>query len=128
MVGIAYGLKGTADLQRPDTPAESLAGSRSAFFTVAGLTGISAAIVFGLSFDPVTGVAAAVAIALVSAVATEPQWLVFAVARAWFAVSGQLPFRLMHFLEDAYTRGVLRRVGGIYQFRHADLQDHLAER
>jgi len=33
---------------------------------------------------------------------------------------------LMCFLEDARTRGVLRTVGAVYQFRHATLQDHLA--
>ncbi len=33
---------------------------------------------------------------------------------------------LMPFLDDARTRGVLRTVGAVYQFRHATLQDHLA--
>jgi hypothetical protein len=33
----------------------------------------------------------------------------------------------MPFLEDARERGVLRTVGGVYQFRHAMLQDQLAE-
>lgn len=33
----------------------------------------------------------------------------------------------MPFLDDARTRGVLRTVGAVYQFRHATLQDHLAE-
>jgi hypothetical protein len=33
---------------------------------------------------------------------------------------------LMPFLEDARERGVLRTVGGVYQFRHATLQDQLA--
>lgn len=35
---------------------------------------------------------------------------------------------LMPFLEDARERGVLRTVGGVYQFRHATLQDQLAGR
>ncbi len=34
---------------------------------------------------------------------------------------------LMSFLEDARNRGVLRTVGAVYQFRHAILQDQLAE-
>ena len=34
---------------------------------------------------------------------------------------------LMPFLEDARGRGVLRTVGAVYQFRHATLQDQLAE-
>lgn len=37
------------------------------------------------------------------------------------------PFRVMRFLEDASNRGVLRTVGPVYQFRHARLQDRLAE-
>jgi hypothetical protein len=35
--------------------------------------------------------------------------------------------KLMPFLEDARDRGVLRTVGGVYQFRHATLQDQLAD-
>ncbi|MGH3798690.1 MAG: hypothetical protein ACRDTD_00880 [Pseudonocardiaceae bacterium] len=34
---------------------------------------------------------------------------------------------LMPFLEDARGQGVLRTVGGVYQFRHATLQDQLAD-
>ena len=34
----------------------------------------------------------------------------------------------MRFLEDARSRGVLRTVGPVYQFRHARLQDRLAAR
>jgi hypothetical protein len=32
----------------------------------------------------------------------------------------------MTFLDDAHRLGLLRAVGPIYQFRHADLQDYLA--
>jgi hypothetical protein len=38
-----------------------------------------------------------------------------------------VPVRLLRFLDDAYDRGVMRTVGPIYQFRHARLQDRLAE-
>jgi WD40 repeat protein len=34
----------------------------------------------------------------------------------------------MSFLDDAHRLGLLRAVGPIYQFRHADFQDHLAAR
>jgi hypothetical protein len=37
------------------------------------------------------------------------------------------PVCLMRFLEDARERQVLRAVGPAYQFRHARLQDRLAE-
>lgn len=53
-------------------------------------------------------------------------WGRFAIARPVLASSGHLPVRVMHFLEDAYSRGVLRRSGSFYQFRHAQLQDALA--
>jgi transcriptional regulator with XRE-family HTH domain len=52
------------------------------------------------------------------------QWLVF--ARLWLPLTGRLPWRPAAFLDDAYRRGVLRRAGAVYQFRHARLQDHLA--
>ncbi|MGH3720813.1 MAG: hypothetical protein ACRDRI_18595 [Pseudonocardiaceae bacterium] len=37
------------------------------------------------------------------------------------------PIQLMRFLADAHERNVLRTVGPVYQFRHARLQDRLAE-
>ncbi|MGH3709712.1 MAG: NACHT domain-containing protein [Pseudonocardiaceae bacterium] len=54
-------------------------------------------------------------------------WFSFLVARGWLALRGKLPWRLMTFLQDAHQRGVLRQVGAIYQFRHALLQDRLAD-
>ncbi|MDI6104684.1 NACHT domain-containing protein [Actinoplanes sp. NEAU-A12] len=42
------------------------------------------------------------------------------------AVRGRLPWRLTSFLADAHRRGVLRRPGAVYQFRHVLLQDRLA--
>lgn len=51
-------------------------------------------------------------------------WLIRCLA---FAANEWLPWRCMAFLEDAYAKGVLRRAGGAYQFRHAHLQQRLAE-
>lgn len=53
------------------------------------------------------------------------QWI--ALSRIWLPLTGQLPWALPAFLEDAYRRGVLRRAGAVHQFRHARLQDHLAD-
>lgn len=50
-------------------------------------------------------------------------WLLF--TRLWLPLTGRLPLRPKHFLEDAYQRGILRRTGSTYQFRHARLRDHL---
>ncbi|OLR94430.1 helix-turn-helix domain-containing protein [Actinokineospora bangkokensis] len=53
-------------------------------------------------------------------------WLLF--ARLYLPLVGRLPWAVGAFLEDACARGVLRRAGAVYQFRHARLQDHLAAR
>ncbi|GAA5149791.1 hypothetical protein GCM10023321_14150 [Pseudonocardia eucalypti] len=57
--------------------------------------------------------------------ATPPSWLT-AVAAVQLTLRHRTPPDLMHFLDDAHQRGVLRAVGLIYQFRHARLQDRLA--
>lgn len=54
------------------------------------------------------------------------QWIVL--ARIWLPLTGRLPWAVVTFLEDAYQRGVLRQAGAVYQFRHARLQHHLAQR
>jgi hypothetical protein len=53
-------------------------------------------------------------------------WGRFVNVRMWFASRRVLPLRLMAFLRDAYERGVLRRTGPYYQFRHELLQDQAA--
>ncbi len=54
------------------------------------------------------------------------QWVV--IGRIWLPLTGRLPRDTMEFLDDAYDRGVLRRTGAVYQFRHSRLQYHLAQR
>jgi hypothetical protein len=54
-------------------------------------------------------------------------WGGLAITRAWFALTRRLPWRLITFLADAHKRGMLRQVGGVYQFRHARLQNRLVE-
>jgi len=57
----------------------------------------------------------------------QARWGTFAITRCWLALKGQLPWRLMTFLDDAYiNRGVFRQVGAVYQFRHINLQRRLA--
>lgn len=94
---------------------------------VAGLTAGSAytgpirnpallGLVYGLAFALAIGFAGVLSRA----------WGVFLLHRTWLALRGRLPWRLMDFLDDAHRRGILRQAGGVYQFRHALLQDHLA--
>jgi hypothetical protein len=58
---------------------------------------------------------------------TSTAWGRFAVARSYLALRGRVPWRLMAVLADARDRGVLRRVGAGYAFRHERLQAHLAD-
>ncbi|MCC8249478.1 NACHT domain-containing protein [Saccharothrix luteola] len=48
------------------------------------------------------------------------------VTRAGLALTGRLPWAALAFLREAHRAGVLRRVGGVYQFRHVRLRDRLA--
>jgi transcriptional regulator with XRE-family HTH domain len=64
-------------------------------------------------------------VGLATIVAVYP-WPKYIAARAWFALMGRLPWRLMAFLDDAHHLGILRQVGPVYQFRHARLEERLA--
>jgi len=74
----------------------------------------------GLLIGAVFGIATGLAIFLSRA------WGSFILTRAWLAMRGKTPLRLMRFLADAHRRAVLRQAGAVYQFRHARLQDNLA--
>ncbi|MGC4806418.1 NACHT domain-containing protein [Micromonospora sp. DT233] len=84
-----------------------------------GILGLTAAALI----DRRTGLAVAVGAVAASILFTA--WGRFAVARFWFALRGQLPWRTLTFLDDAHRRGVLRQIGGVYQFRHARLAERL---
>ncbi|MGB6165330.1 MAG: hypothetical protein WBF75_22710 [Pseudonocardiaceae bacterium] len=83
--------------------------------------GLWVALVFGLA-SGLVGLGVGVGVAL-----TYPA--IWQTTLAWRQLRrcGHVPaVSLMPFLEDARERGVLRTVGGFYQFRHATLQDQLA--
>jgi hypothetical protein len=86
----------------------------------------------GLTVLVTNGLAIGAATAIMSGVIfsfLHASWGSFAITRCWLAARRLLPLRLMEFLSDAHEqRGVLRQVGAIYQFRHAELQRHLADR
>ncbi|WP_367132272.1 MULTISPECIES: NACHT domain-containing protein [Streptomyces] len=58
-------------------------------------------------------------------------WLAYTALTAYVACmdlrSYKLPRRIIPFLEDAHRLGLLRAVGPLYQFRHAEFQDYLAD-
>lgn len=109
--------------------------ARLAFGRSGGLAyGLAAAVAGGLVFPhastllggllagTVFGVAVGLAIFLSRA------WGSFVLTRAWLAMRAKTPLRFMRFLADAHRRAVLRQTGAVFQFRHARLQDNLANR
>jgi hypothetical protein len=73
----------------------------------------------------ISGIGVGLTGGLISGLGTKA-WGRFTVARVWLVATRRLPFRTTAFLEDAHQRGALRRVGAIYQFRHAALQTYLS--
>lgn len=90
--------------------------------------------VHGLPAGPVRGVLAGLVFGLEAAFGgglgyglsftAWGQWV--ALSRMWLPLTGRLPWAVIAFLDDAHRRGVLRRSGAFYQFRHARLQEHLS--
>jgi len=66
-------------------------------------------------------------LSLVAIIAPTNAWFAFGLVRFWRTRQGLLPWHVMHFLHDANRRGVLTQVGTAYQFRHARVQDYLAD-
>ena len=91
-----------------------------AFFGAAFARGLDGFVSFGLY-----GLGIGLTIWL--AVVLSHPWPQYLIAAGWLAARGQLPWRLAAFLAEANDLQVLRQRGGAYQFRHARLQDHLAQ-
>ncbi|MFI6502354.1 NACHT domain-containing protein [Nonomuraea typhae] len=99
---------GTAALTSGLTAGTAAAYADTPGFGVA--VGLSYAVTFGLTAALVAG--------------RHHAWMAFMIATG----TGRIPRGLMPFLDDAHRLGLLRAVGPVYQFRHAELQDHLAGR
>ena len=93
------------------------------------LNGVTAVIVVGIVYG--AGAGAGVAVGAVSSGIASfvfSAWPSYGIARIWLAMRQRLPWQLMGFLDDAHRRGVLRKSGAVYQFRHIELQHRLAAR
>ncbi|MEB3960695.1 NACHT domain-containing protein [Streptomyces kunmingensis] len=146
VVGLYTGwLAGEAAAGRPQTMAAGFLAGLGIGFAAGVRSGIVAGLavgtVLGIVFGPVTALVAGIGVGpgigsgtaegLAGALGvgfTMTSWGSFAVARTHLALRRQVPRDLMAFLDDAHRqRGVLRQVGTMYQFRHIDLQRHLAQ-
>ncbi|MEV7095045.1 BTAD domain-containing putative transcriptional regulator [Amycolatopsis sp. NPDC051045] len=116
--------------------AAGLAGASFGFFmargTAAACYGLAGAIAGGQVFPAATSpvlpfvAGACFGVGIGVTVLVTRAWGNYFVHHVWLAATGRLPWRLMHFLDDAHRRGVLRQAGGVYQFRHARVQERLA--
>jgi hypothetical protein len=149
LLGVVAALEVPADLGRPaggrqredsafvadpsavTSPAAGMRAARDAVL----VRGVAAALIAGcvLGLGPgagdvatraVSGLLAAVGMFLAFAAPTA--WANWLTARVWLTFHGQLPWRLVDFLDDAHHRTVLVQVGGAYRFRHTRLREHLA--
>lgn len=109
--------------------------ARFAFGPAGGVAwGLAAAVVGGLVFMHASTLLGGLAAGTVFGagigltIFLSRAWGSFILTRCWLAMRGKTPLRLMRFLADAHRRAVLRQVGAVYQFRHARLQDNLANR
>ncbi len=100
----------------------------AALFLGGFLVGVTAGLVGGAVVVLVLGVEGATAILLVSGLArwTCTASSVYLVAVVILSARRNVPRRMMRFLHDAHRAGLLRRVGPVYEFRHAKLQERLA--
>ncbi|WP_156753582.1 helix-turn-helix domain-containing protein [Actinokineospora pegani] len=135
VVGVVWGalarFEAPVDISSAVSPMALLNANRRAVVAQAVIFGVltwvaySAALLaaqgpIALAYGLVLGVGVGLSVASLTAWGT---WVVF--GRIWLPLTGRLPRALPAFLETAYRRGVLRRSGAVYQFRHARLQDHL---
>jgi hypothetical protein len=140
LAGLVNGLVGPvvdwlrvpADYTLAATPRSFFHGDRAVAAGAGLVVGLGSGLVVGLAAGPVVGIAFGLVGGLVGGLVfgllfVGAAWGWFAIARAWLAVAGRLPWQLMTFLDDAHHRGVLRQAGAVYQFRHARLHDHLAD-
>ena len=125
--GFAVGLEGIpAGLAEAAAgPAELLMRDRGTCWLVAVIGGTAFGLGAGLGVRLPVGLAAGLTVGLIAA-SIQASWLPFSLARLWFAGTGRLPLRLISLLRDAHKRGILRQEGGIYRFRHVELQRRLA--
>src|SRR5262249_36717589 len=85
------------------------------------VVGLGAGFIVAYPAELLVGLTVSLMIAFTFAETTRASFAFFLLRR-----HRHTPIRLLHFLEDARKRGIMRTVGPTYQFRHARLQDRLA--
>lgn len=143
--GVGLGMSAKAVIEWTEQPASSatalsppamwksdraLTLLRTSSVAVAGglVFGLLEGLLFGLHDGLTSGLPAGLVIGLAFGLrlGKHHAWLAAKLAHWRLARRAETPRDLMAFLDDAHRLGLLRTVGSVYQFRHAELQDHLA--
>ncbi|MGP3954054.1 NACHT domain-containing protein [Streptomyces sp. 7N604] len=130
--GVYRWLDTPADLTRAASPPASLRGDRLAVLTrgaAATIAGSAASALLLLTTADrygMHGMSLQMALVMGPLALSLSAYGRLTVARIWLGATGRLPWRLMTFLDEAHTRGVLRQSGARYEFRHLRLQECLA--
>lgn len=119
------GIYQTAEAETAPSPSGLLQSDRNGCLVVGATAGAAFGVVYGLALGPLVG-GIAVAALFIAVLITVSLWGTFSIARVWLALHEHLPLRIMGFLHEAHARGLLRQVGGAYQFRHELLRRQLA--
>ncbi len=131
--GVVASFEALPDLDHVPTAESSLQTDRAVtiakFFGFGSLVGVTVA-----ALSASAGWRAATVFGLAAGVANGSgvgfgmnawgHWLLL--SRFWSALTLRMPWRIRAFLHEAHERGVLRQLGGVYQFRHVKLQEALA--
>ncbi|WP_344242599.1 NACHT domain-containing protein [Actinocorallia libanotica] len=145
-VGLAVGLvewtESPATADRVNTPTGVLNADRALAIFRLLVFGLGGGLVFGLVFGLAVGLAVGLGLGGGLAVGVQVglllglllglrfgqhhAWWCYLLATLHLSRRGALPRDLMGVLDDAHRLGLLRAVGPMYQFRHADFQDHFA--
>jgi hypothetical protein len=141
-IGLVLGLmnvvRSGGDAKPPASPRRSYRADRDLSIVEAVVIGTGATLsimiamlywtAFPVPYAVILMLAAFASSELITARFAGRAWFTFLVARVGLASRGRLPRpdRVMGMLSDAHRLGLLRTIGPAYQFRHAELQDHLA--
>jgi DNA polymerase III delta prime subunit len=144
-IGLALGLNDglnvwldvSTDVTRALSPMSTLRADRLAAIARGAIIGVviasTSGVAFGLAYGPRSALVHALGFGIGYALGDRYQgigataWGRYMVAKAWLALQGRLPWRLMGFLGDVHKHELLRQVGAVYQFRHVRLQERLAQ-
>ncbi|MEJ2853885.1 MULTISPECIES: NACHT domain-containing protein [unclassified Saccharothrix] len=119
---------GSRDVDVARHPQDSLWRDRRMALAQGAVTGLTVALAVGLTGGFERDVLLVVCMGLGAGLVgvSFSAYALYSVSRVWLALRGRLPWRLMTFLEAERQLGLLRHSGGVYQFHHRRLQEHLA--